>query len=138
MLRMRPLCTVKVTVSRQITLIRGNDDLARHLLLGQPDDDSVSCSWRILEIVTGVPGVIWGLDAPYEAIVHHKGNGFRAKITLIRGNDDLCCERAKRASLYDLPGGALLRAREAREPIRSTRRRASEADGRAQRGRRPH
>ena len=134
MLRMRPLCNVKVTVYAQITLIRGNDDLARHLL-GQPDDDSVSCSWRILEIVTGVPGVIWGLDALYEAIVHRKSNGFRAKITLIRGNDDLCCERAKRASLYDLPGGALFRAR---EPIRSTRMRVSEADGRAQRGRRPH
>ena len=42
---------------------------ARHLVLGQPDDDSISCSWRILEVVTGALEVIWGLDAPYEATV---------------------------------------------------------------------
>ena len=51
----------------------------RHLLLVRPNDDSVSCSWRILGVVTGAPGVIWGLDARYEAIVHRKSNGFRAK-----------------------------------------------------------
>ena len=42
---------------------------ARHLALGQPDDDSISCSWRILGVVTGALEVIWGLDAPYEATV---------------------------------------------------------------------
>ena len=52
---------------------------ARHLVLGQPDDDSISCSWRILEVVTGALEVIWGLDAPYEAIVQRQSNDFRAK-----------------------------------------------------------
>ena len=42
---------------------------ARRLVLGQPDDDCISCGWRILEVVTGALGVTGGLDAPYEATV---------------------------------------------------------------------
>ena len=42
---------------------------ARRLVLVRPDDDSISCSWRILEVVTGAVGVTGGLDAPYEATV---------------------------------------------------------------------
>ena len=42
---------------------------ARHLVLGQPDDDCISCGWRILEVVTGALGVTGGLDAPYQATV---------------------------------------------------------------------
>ena len=34
-------------------------DFARHLLLVRPDDDCVSCSRRILGVVTGALGVIW-------------------------------------------------------------------------------
>ena len=34
-------------------------------------------------MVTGALGVIWGLDAPYEATVHPGSNGFRAKKTFI-------------------------------------------------------
>ena len=52
---------------------------ARRLVLGQPGDDSISCSWRILEVVTGEVGVTGGLDAPYQATVHPKSNDFRAK-----------------------------------------------------------
>ena len=42
---------------------------ARRLVLGQPDDDCISCGWRILEVVTGALGVTGGLDAPYQATV---------------------------------------------------------------------
>ena len=58
-------------------------DFARHLLLVRPDDDCISCSRRILGVVTGALGVIWGLDAPYEATVHPGSNGFGAKIFLL-------------------------------------------------------
>ena len=49
---------------------------ARHLLLVGPNDDCIRCSRRILEVVTGALGVIWGLDDLYRATVHPKSNDF--------------------------------------------------------------
>ena len=42
---------------------------ARHLLLLRPDDDCISCSRRVLEVFSNALGVMWGLDASYEATV---------------------------------------------------------------------
>ena len=66
-------------------------DFARHLLLVRPDDDCISCSRRILGVVTGALGVIWGLDAPYEAIVYPMSDGFGAKSRLYGQMTDFAC-----------------------------------------------
>ena len=70
--RYEPLCTLKVTTFVQNHANRGGMAseamFARHLPLVQPDDDCTSCSRCILEVVTGMLGVIWGLDGPYKPL----------------------------------------------------------------------